>query len=126
MKRLRGARVLVIEDVTDIRDVFVLLLRSEGADVVATPSGREGADLARDGHFDVVLCDLGLPDIAGDALIRQLRAASRVSTRVVVITGYGEPHLTQAREAGADAVFIKPVDWTTVLHCIDRPVAAVA
>jgi len=119
--RLVGIRVLLIEDVSDIRDVFVILLRSEGADVVATSSGREGAELAKNHRFDVVLSDLGLPDIAGDALIRQLRAAGGGATRVVVITGYGEPYLTRARQAGADAVFTKPVEWTRILDYLRRP-----
>ena len=95
--KLVGLRVLLIEDVSDIREVFAILLRSEGADVVATGSGREGADLAKSGRFDVVLSDLGLPDIAGDTLIRQIRSASGSATRVVVITGYGEPYITRAR-----------------------------
>src|SRR5262245_16116430 len=107
--KLTGVRVLLIEDVPDIRDVFVILLRSEGADVTSTGSGLEGAEIARTQRFDVVLSDLGLPDIAGDALIRQIRATSSRATRVVVITGYGEPYLTRARQAGADAVFTKPV-----------------
>ena len=119
--RLVGVRVLLIEDVADIRDVFVILLRSEGADVVATPSGCEGSKLARSQQFDVVLSDLGLPDIAGDVLIRQLRAATGAATRVVVITGYGEPYLTRARQAGADAVFTKPVEWTRILDYLRRP-----
>jgi two-component system, chemotaxis family, CheB/CheR fusion protein len=119
--KLIGVRVLLIEDVSDIRDVFVILLRSEGADVTATSSGREGADLARNHHFDVVLSDLGLPDIAGDVLIRQLRAASGTATRVIVITGYGEPYLSRARQAGADAVFTKPVEWTRILDYLRRP-----
>jgi two-component system CheB/CheR fusion protein len=119
--RLTGFRVLLIEDVPDIRDVFVILLRAEGADVVATGSGLEGAELARTQRFDVVLSDLGLPDIAGDALIRQLRAATNGSTRVAVVTGYGEPYLTRARQAGADAVFTKPVEWTRILDYIRRP-----
>ena len=119
--KLLGIRVLLIEDVSDIRDVFVILLRSEGADVVATASGREGAELARRERFNVVLSDLGLPDIAGDVLIRQLRLAAGNATRVVVITGYGEPYLTRARQAGADAVFTKPVEWTRILDYIGRP-----
>ena len=119
--KLVGIRVLLIEDVSDIRDVFVILLRSEGAEVTATPSGREGADLARKNHFDVVLSDLGLPDIAGDVLIRQLRAVSGTTTRVIVITGYGEPYLSRARQAGADAVFTKPVEWTRILDYLGRP-----
>jgi two-component system CheB/CheR fusion protein len=121
MMKLVGIRVLLIEDVSDIRDVFVILLRSEGADVVATASGREGAELAKTSHFDVVLSDLGLPDIAGDVLVRQLRAASGNGTRVIVITGYGEPYLTRARQAGADAVFTKPVEWTRILDYLRRP-----
>jgi two-component system, chemotaxis family, CheB/CheR fusion protein len=119
--KLLGIRVLLIEDVSDIRDVFVILLRSEGADVVATASGREGAELAKSARFDVVLSDLGLPDIAGDVLVRQLRAATGNATRVVVVTGYGEPYLTRARQAGADAVFTKPVEWTRILDYLRRP-----
>lgn len=119
--KLTGVRVLLIEDVSDIRDVFGILLRSEGADVVATASGQEGAELARNQRFDVVLSDLGLPDVAGDVLIRQLRAAGGAATRVVVVTGYGEPYLARARQAGADAVFTKPVEWTRILDYIRRP-----
>jgi CheY-like chemotaxis protein len=119
--KLVGVRVLLIEDVADIRDVFVILLRSEGAYVVATGSGLEGAEFARTQPFDVVLSDLGLPDIAGDALIRKLRTVGRAGTRVAVITGYGEPYVSRARQAGADAVFTKPVEWTRILDYIGRP-----
>jgi two-component system, chemotaxis family, CheB/CheR fusion protein len=119
--RLVGMHVLLIEDVADIREVFAILLRAEGADVVATGSGREGAELARNGRYDVVLSDLGLPDIAGDSLIKQIRTTSPAATRVVVITGYGEPYLTRARQAGADAVFTKPVEWTQILDYIRWP-----
>ena len=73
--RLAGLRVLVIEDVADIRDVFVLLLRAEGADVAAVGTGREAADLVGRQEFDVVLTDLGLPDIPGDVLVRQVSSA---------------------------------------------------
>jgi len=120
--KLVGMHVLLIEDVADIREVFAILLRSEGADVAATGSGREGAEIAKNGRFDVVLSDLGLPDISGETLIRQLRAATTGNgTRVIVITGYGEPYLTRARQAGADAVFTKPVEWTRILDYIRWP-----
>src|SRR5262249_1443008 len=114
--KLVGVRVLLIEDVSDIRDVVVILLRSEGADVVATDSGQEGSELPKKQRFDVVLSALGLPDIAGDVLVRQLRAVTPFATRVVVITGYGEPYISRARQAGADAVFTKPVEWTHILE----------
>ena len=118
---LEGTRILVIEDATDIRDVFAVLLRAEGADVVATGSGREAAELAAAQSFDVVLSDLGLPDVPGDVLIRQIVAASKGRTRVIVVTGYGEPYVSRARQAGADVVFTKPVEWTRIVDHIRRP-----
>ena len=118
---LQGQRILLVEDAPDIREVFTVLLRVEGADVVATGSGREAVDLADHGDFDVVLSDLGLPDMPGDVLIRQIVSGARGRTRVIVVTGYGEPYLTRARQAGADVVFTKPVEWSQVLEAIDKP-----
>lgn len=119
--RLDGLRVLVIEDVADIRDVLTILLRIEGADVVAAGNGREAAELITRTTFDVVLSDYGLPDIPGDVLIRQIRAATANRVRIAVITGYGEPYLTRARQAGAEMVFTKPVEWTSILDYLRRP-----
>ena len=118
---LEGVSVLVIEDAPDIREVFTVLLRAEGADVVATGSGREAAELVSERRFDVVLSDLGLPDIPGDVLIRQILASSKGRTRVVAVTGYGEPFVSRARQAGADVVFTKPVEWTRILDFLKRP-----
>ena len=118
---LQGQRILLVEDAPDIREVFTVLLRVEGADVVATGSGREAIDLADQDDFDIVLSDLGLPDMPGDVLIRQIVSGARRRARVIVVTGYGEPYLTRARQAGADVVFTKPVEWSQVLEAIDRP-----
>ena len=118
---LQGRRILLVEDVPDIREVFTVLLRVEGAEVVATGSGREAVDLADRGDFDVVLSDLGLPDMPGDVLIRQILSTTRRRARVIVVTGYGEPYLTRARQAGADVVFTKPVEWAQVLESLDKP-----
>ena len=82
---------------------------------------REALEAASRQHFDVILSDLGLPDIPGDVLIRQLLCTTRNRTRVIVITGYGEPYLTRARQAGAEVVFTKPVEWTRILDYLHRP-----
>ena len=118
---LRGLRILVIEDAQDIREVFTLLLRAEGADVESACNGREATDLVAQQPFDVVLSDLGLPDIPGDVLIRELRSRSGQDTRVLVVTGYGEPFLSRARQAGANVVFTKPVEWSRILEYLERP-----
>ena len=112
---LTGLRILVIEDAPDIREVFGVLLRAEGADVQVVGTGRDAIETCQDQQFDVILSDLGLPDIPGDILIRQILSTCRPRACVVVITGYGEPFVSRARAAGADAVFTKPVEWTRVL-----------
>jgi two-component system CheB/CheR fusion protein len=114
-------RILLVEDAPDIREVFTVLLRIEGAEVTSTGSGHEAAEIARRRDFDVVLSDLGLPDVPGDVLIRQILATARRRTRVIVVTGYGEPYLTRARQAGAEVVFTKPVEWPRILEALARP-----
>jgi len=118
---LRGLSILVVEDAQDIREVFTLLLRAEGAAVESAANGREAAELVAQQPFDVVLSDLGLPDVPGDVLIRELRSRSGHRTRVLVVTGYGEPFLSRARQAGADVVFTKPVEWSRILEYLERP-----
>ena len=114
-RSLRGAKVLLAEDARDIREVFALLLQAEGAEVTATGSGREAAELGAKGEFDVLLTDLGLPDIPGDMVIRHVVATARRRPWVIVVTGYDEPFISRAREAGADVVLTKPIAWSELL-----------
>jgi CheY-like chemotaxis protein len=116
---LRGLKILVIEDAPDVRGVLTMLLRIEGADVAAAGSGQEALSVFRSRHFDVVLSDLGLPDISGDVLIRELIAAARRPVKVVVITGESQPALTRALEAGAEVIFAKPCRWDSVVTYLD-------
>ena len=59
-----------------------------------------------------------LRDIAGKGEeVRELPEG----TRVMVVTGYGEPFVTRARQAGADVVFTKPVEWSRILDYLERP-----
>jgi two-component system KDP operon response regulator KdpE len=125
--RLSSTRILLVEDATDIREAFSLLLRAEGAEVVAAATGREALQCAASRDFDALLTDLGLPDIPGDVLIRQILATARRRPRVVVVTGYGEPYPSRARAAGADIVFTKPIEWSMLLRALrplPRPLAA--
>ncbi|HXD98022.1 MAG TPA: response regulator, partial [Candidatus Acidoferrum sp.] len=105
---LRRARVLLVEDARDIREVFTLLLEAEGATVTATGTGREAVELAAREEFDVLLTDLGLPDIPGDMVIRHVVGTARRRPWVVVVTGYDEPFIDRARQAGADFTGSRP------------------
>jgi two-component system CheB/CheR fusion protein len=88
---LRGLQILVIEDAPDVLGVLTMLLRIEDADVAAAGSGQEALRVFRSRHFDVVVSDLGLPDISGDVLIRAIIEAARRPINIVVITGESQP-----------------------------------
>jgi len=117
---LAGVRVLVVEDRAELRDLFVALLTADGAEAANAGTAREALELCATRRFDAVLCDLGLPDLPGDVLIRQLVTGSTAPPLIVVITGHGEPHLGRASAAGAQAVFRKPVEWDRILACLRR------
>jgi CheY-like chemotaxis protein len=116
---LKGLHILVIEDAPDVLDVLTTLLRLEGAVVVGAANGRDALVAYRGDRFDVVVIDLGLPDIPGEVLIRTMITAARRPLTVVVITGEGEPALSRAIEAGANAIFIKPCEWGHVLRYLN-------
>ena len=118
--RLGGTSILLVEDAADVRDAFTVLLRSEGGDVTAASSGRDAVASVTGRSYDVVLTDLGLPDVAGDVLIRQILATAPRRPRVVAVTGYGQPHQDRARAAGADVVLSKPVEWAVLLQELHR------
>ena len=106
--------MLLVEDTPDIRDVLASLLRLEGVDVRAAGSARAALDIAAAWEFDVLLTDLGLPDVAGDDLITAILAMKNDRPRVVVVTGFGEPFAGRARNAGANVVLTKPLDWSVL------------
>jgi|SRR5690349_122630 CheY-like chemotaxis protein len=114
-------RVLVVEDTDDIRELFTLLLTEEGLTVTAVANGRDAIEAAAGADVDVLLTDLGLPDISGDIVIRTVLDGARRRPRVVVVTGYGEPYQSRALEAGADVVLTKPVSWSTILEHLGLP-----
>jgi CheY-like chemotaxis protein len=54
-----------------------------------------------------------------------LLARASVRPRIIVMTGYGEPHLTRARDSGADVILPKPIDWVALrAHLLHEPRAA--
>jgi PAS domain S-box-containing protein len=105
-------RILVVEDNRDAARTMRILLTKYGHEVALAHSGPEGVDTAKRWRPDVVLCDLGLPEMDGFEVARRLRVAPELaSTRLIAISGYGqEEDRRQCLEAGFDLHLTKPVD----------------
>ena len=101
------AHVLVIEDDPAIRSSLVRSLTERGHAVSSAPAGMPGLQNALDEQPDLVLLDLGLPDLDGHSLLTMLRAVRR--TPVIVVTARDDdPSIVKALDAGADDYVVKP------------------
>src|SRR5215468_6992598 len=99
--------VVVVEDDTQIRSALVRSLAERGYAAHGSATGLDGLSIIVDSRPDVVLLDLGLPDIDGEDLLRMIRAVSMVP--VVVITARDEDEqIVRTLDAGADDYVIKP------------------
>jgi PAS domain S-box-containing protein len=111
-ERAGGRLVLLIEDNLDACASLALALELSGHQVRTAHDGRTGIAAAHELKPDLVLCDLGLPDIDGFEVGRRLREDETLrSTRLVALSGYARPEdKARAREAGFDAHMAKPAE----------------
>jgi len=106
--------VLVIEDDTSLRRALRTSLKARAFEVIESPTAEEGLVLVADDRVDVVLLDLGLPDLDGVEALRRMRSFSDVP--VVVLTARDRQHdKIEALDAGADDYVTKPFDVEELL-----------
>jgi len=99
--------VLVIEDERKLRELLRSYLEREGLSVLSAATGAEGMSLALDAKPDLVVLDLGLPDIGGEAIARELREQSTVPILMLTAKA-GEADRVRGLELGADDYVTKP------------------
>ncbi len=102
-----GARVLVIDDEPGIATAVRRNLSAHGFAVTTAATGAEGLDACAAHHPDLILLDLGLPDMDGISVIEQIRASS--STPIIVLSvREAEGEKVRALDLGADDYLTKP------------------
>ena len=117
---VRGRRILLVDDNDDARSALASLLVLEGADVIEARDGAGALRSAKKEQPPVAVIDIGLPDIDGYEVARQLRLDPRTqSMHLVALTGYGqEADRQRAQAAGFDRHLTKPVDFDELLSAI--------
>ena len=105
---MEPVRIVLADDAEDIRFLFRVVLEAAGRfDVVGeATTGREAVDLARSLQPDVILLDLGMPEMGGLEALPLIKVASP-TTQVVVVTAFGELSEQAAYERGAVAFVTK-------------------
>ncbi|MEW1776468.1 response regulator [Streptomyces sp. NPDC086777] len=107
-------RVLVVDDEPQIVRALVINLKARKYEVDAAPDGRTALELAASRHPDVVVLDLGLPDMDGVEVIRGLRGWTRVPI-LVLSARHSSDEKVEALDAGADDYVTKPFGMDELL-----------
>lgn len=103
-------RILVVDDNVDAAESLALLLRLDGHSVRTAYTASAALEQVNSVQSDVILLDIGLPEMDGYQLARRIRATGS-RARIVALTGYGQAEdIKRGRAAGFDAHLLKPVD----------------
>jgi CheY-like chemotaxis protein len=116
-----GRRILVVDDNADAATSLGELLAALGHEVCVRFDGKSALDEIGVFGPEVLVLDIGLPDIDGYELARRLRGEPvTAAARYLALTGYGQAHdRTLARAAGFDHHFVKPVDIAALQAVLD-------
>jgi len=115
-------RVLIVDDCKDTTTSFALLGRAWGHEVLVANAGETGLTLALDSQPDVVILDIGLPDMSGWELAERLRALLN-GVYLIAVSGHGMlADRERSRKAGCDLHLIKPANPVALREVLARQV----
>jgi two-component system KDP operon response regulator KdpE len=109
-----GLKILVIDDEPPIRKLLRMGLNTQGYDVLEAPSGKTGLELLTQ-NPDLIILDLGLPDVDGLELLRTIRGRKEGVPIVVLSSRGDEAGKVQALDLGADDYVTKPFGMDELL-----------
>lgn len=119
--RDRPLDILIVEDHDDARETLAALLEKWGCRVTVAGEGAAGVNEIRARRFDIVFCDLGLPDLDGLDVCREVRKTIENAPLMVALTAWGrEDDRGRARDAGFDLHVVKPATAATLIEILNR------
>lgn len=126
-KRPRALRrsVLVVDDVNDVTDMISLFLKHAGYQVMTAERAAEALKLAGERKFDLIISDIGMPEMNGYELVGALRRlASYHDVPMIAVTGYTEyDDRGRSLRAGFNAHLTKPIEPTRLLDLMNELLA---
>jgi diguanylate cyclase (GGDEF)-like protein len=119
------ARILVVDDVADNRDILVRRLVRRGFDAVEATGGRDALAKLEQQSFDVVLLDIMMPDLGGNEVLKTLRhTRSDIELPVIMVSAKSQSEdVVESLNLGANDYITKPIDFSVALARIGTQLA---
>jgi CheY-like chemotaxis protein len=120
---LAGLKILVVDDEPDIRELLIFMLEQYGAIVTAVASAEHALEVLAHTQQDLLLSDIGMPNVNGYTLMRQIRDREvgqyNRQIQAIALTGYARDlDIQQAKLAGFHKIIVKPVERTELVTTI--------
>ena len=115
-------RVLIVDDVPDVTEMIGLFLKHAGYEVATADSAPAALRLANERAFDVIISDIGMPEMNGYQLAESLRSrAEYEGIPIIAVTGYSEyDDRGRALQSGFNAHLTKPIDPSELLKLMNE------
>src|SRR5215210_6677287 len=114
MQTSRPLNILIVDDDRDTTTAFSRLLRTIGHEVASALTAAQAKEAVQSQHFDLMVCDIGLPECDGRQLLRDLLRCKPI--KAIALSGYGtEQEIEQSLAAGFIAHLVKPVSFDVLI-----------
>lgn len=123
--KLNDLQILVVDDTPDSADMLHMLLTLEGAKVQTAASGNEALQITATKDFDLIISDVGMPEMDGYQFLRELRKRfPDAKPPAIAVTGFGrDVDIERAQAAGFASHITKPVQLESLVAIIERLVS---
>lgn len=125
MKHLKGKKILVIDDAVPIRSFLRVYMQGMGAIVSEANTGQRGIESCKEVEPDVVILDLGLPDMDGLNVLNEVRNINFKNKPIIIVLTVrkGEGTMKESYQLGADAFMNKPFMVEDLIDVLREKVA---
>jgi|WetSurMetagenome_2_1015567.scaffolds.fasta_scaffold1180249_1 DNA-binding response OmpR family regulator len=113
-------KILIVDDDAIIVSLISKILKSQGYSVSTARTGRDALAKVNSSYYNLVLLDIGLPDMMGTKLLERIRSSNN---NIIVIMITGQPRLESSIDSinlGADGYLVKPINNIELLGLIER------
>jgi DNA-binding NtrC family response regulator len=117
----RALRILLVEDLPELREIFGLWLVEAGHVVEIARNGREGLEKFLQGWYDVIVTDQAMPEMNGEQLALAVRR-SAPGKPIILLTGFGDLSSSSSTAGPFAAILSKPIAASTLVETVLRAV----